>query len=106
MKKLTITYSKWPVEGGINIADGITLSYALEAYKQGGEYTVHSELFILALRVLIKRGTIPYNDVQLRYINNDGKIIDLYVDEHGKVFDWPNDFCDISELYLNELIGI
>jgi len=98
---ITINYMK---TGGLLYADG----KAEESAKLLKEYIINntninlnvsSEVFINAVRVLIKEKYFDINDIQIMF---NGEIIPF--DQDGRSYYWPEGFCDITDDFLIRLL--
>lgn len=52
-----------------------------------------------ALRVLICRGELSHEQIELRFENRA-----MYIDQYANLSDWPRGFCDQTENYLMEIL--
>jgi hypothetical protein len=63
---------------------------------------ISNELIVLAIRAAVKKGELRNTDICFEF---KGKIFTL--NDHARFLDpLPDGFCDHSEKYLTELIGI
>jgi hypothetical protein len=60
---------------------------------------VSTSNIIIALRVLVKRGTIKHTDIIFEF---NGEIITI--NSYGKMSHYPDGFIDWNELFLDELL--
>ncbi|TKG91476.1 DUF3696 domain-containing protein [Puteibacter caeruleilacunae] len=72
----------------------------------------HSDHVINGVRVAVKQDILEGEDVSLYFIdrdidqtNHESKIIPVYIDDKGKIEDWPMGFMDEWEKQLSDLLG-
>jgi hypothetical protein len=88
-------------KNGQTISDFEVTNFILNAYErsQDQQLDVANELVFFALRVLIKRGIIDYNNVE---ILTDGDFL-TKIDTFGRFVSFPPIMC-IMDNFLDELI--
>lgn len=95
---LVITYNP---EKGICVPDGRTYDVAKEILDhQIKNIYVSQEAIIHWIRVLVKEGYIDNEKIVFKF--ND---IYLNVDKYGVIDYYPEGFCDLTEQYLERLLG-
>ena len=96
----------WP-DGKIMDAVRRDWASAKQAGLQGNTYTrtVSSALYITASRLLVANGTIDPSLIKFIYVRSHDDMIELNVDHHGQLNEWPEGFCDTDEKMLLELLG-
>jgi len=85
----------------IGIPDGTAMLVAqaiVGTLPAGDKVTIGTGLVIDAIRVLVKTGEIPHDQVQFEY---NGITIDI--DENGHCDPWPEGFNDTMEKLLVQL---
>lgn len=63
--------------------------------------TTGSELFIMAIRVLIKENKIDHKDVVFIYKGNF-----IYPNKDARLEEWPKGFCDHWDNMINVLVNV
>lgn len=96
MAKLTIIYDP---HIGTACPDGEAMNVAKELIKQGGTHLIGSNLIIEAVRVLAKRGEIPFNQVEFEFGKEKILMTPTFQLTH-----WPRGFCDHLDNLLMEII--
>lgn len=100
---LIITYDS---ENGRVVQDAKVESYCtslIECTEQTdveNEVIVGSSIIIDQFRVLVKEGKIKYKNIIFRF--ND---VDIRINVHGDLENYPRGFCDYNDLLLNKLAG-
>lgn len=75
------------------------LKYFIWFTEHDVKVATSSEMLVLAIRVLVRRGEIPWNMVEFHFENHV-----LNIDANGKIWKWPTGFCDTFDNLLTELI--
>lgn len=109
MKKVKIYYSK---DGkaisdfeAIHLARGMFSGNSKLLSFLNNEFHTSSEIFILAVRVLIKEGVIDKDEVEfILPVNSAGVTQVMVADKNGNLDAWPQGFCDINEQLLFRII--
>ena len=68
----------------------------------------HSEHILNGIRLAVRRGLVPSNEVMLHFVGQGGvvgQVTTLAVDRNGAVSDWPEGFFDQAEHDLATLSG-
>jgi predicted ATPase len=68
----------------------------------------HSEHILNALRVSVVDGLIKSDSVNIMYFQKDENknVIDIKIDEYGKIENWPSGFFDQTEKDFEKLFGV
>ena len=76
------------------------MALARKLHKEGGDFCCSNETLIMATRVLIHEGEIPFDSVVFVF-----KEQELVVDRDGRLPVWPRGFCECSEDFLARLMA-
>ena len=69
------------------------------------EFHTSSEIFITAIRVLIKEGVINKDEVEFILPSNEAGVPQVMVsDKNGNLDAWPKGFCDINHSLIFRII--
>lgn len=89
--KLVLTYDP---KNGASYPDGECAAKALAMCNLRGSYVFSSQLLFDHIRLLVKRGVMPVEELEVWF----GQL-KICVDKNGRVAHWPKGFCDYFLLY-------
>lgn len=94
--KLKIIYDP---DKGIGYPDGHCKNAAHSMSILRGEHTIGSQLLFDHIRLLVKKGVLPVDELEVWFGD-----IKICVDKNGRIAHWPKGFCDYFANTLNELL--
>lgn len=69
----------------------------------------HSDCIFNALRVAVKQGKVPPNDVAILFVENEGKTVHAYqINQDGRLAEWPHNkgfFMEMNDKQLEALLA-
>lgn len=81
------------------IADHNAMEVA-KLFKQNKMVRICNHVVFDAIRVLIMRGEIPWEDVEVYHKDRI-----YFINKYGRCSDWPRDFFNENDDFLEELVG-
>lgn len=81
---------------------GIRLCSVMPSVKL---YT-HSDFLFTGVRVGVKRGLIPQQDVKVIYYSDNNDRFEVPIQSNGHVHDWPEGFFDVLDYAYSELFNL
>ena len=91
---IMIKYCNW----GTPISD-FDVEEWYQSIRTGGDFYISSEIAVTRVRVAVKEGELNPEDVSFCY-----KGICQFPDKDGRLAQWPEGFCDVSERLLERLL--
>lgn len=97
MEKLKIIYN---AALGISCPDAACEEKAISMCAQRGSFIIGSQLIIDNIRVLVKQGKMPVDELEIWFGD-----IKICMDQDGRVAYWPEGFCDYFEKVLDKMLA-
>lgn len=104
MFELIVRYAK---SGGLICPDESLYDYARflwESRLTTPDVVVSNEMLVMAIRVLIKQGKIPYDKIAFEYVIEDGDAVLIAANKDGRLELYPSGFCDTADDMLSILL--